>query len=93
MKSLYHYCRSDSLLPSSNGPLSREVPASAISEANEEVSKVFKDSEDKNARNDGIKSRGTYQKHTPKTRQQSETMESCTEQVLCYAILTTSFQT
>ena len=64
MKSLYHYFRSDSPLPSPNGPLSREVPAGAISEANKEVTKVLKNSEGQ----DGVKSRGTYQKYTPKDK-------------------------
>ena len=64
MKSLYHYFKSNSPLPSPNGPLSREVPAIAISEANKEVAKVLKDSEDK----DGVKRRGAYLKYTPKDK-------------------------
>ena len=64
MKSLYHYFKSNSPLPSPNGPLSREVPAIAISKANKEVTKVLKDSEGK----DGVKSRGTYQKYTSKDK-------------------------
>ena len=64
MKSLYHYFKSNSPLPCPNGPLSREVPAIAISEANKEVTKVLKDSEDK----DGVKRRGAYQKYTPKDK-------------------------
>ena len=83
MKSLYHYFRSDSPLPSPNGPLSREVPAGAISEANKEVTKVLKNSEGK----DGVKSRGTYQKYTPKDK------ATIAEQVLRYAILKPNFQT
>ena len=56
MKSFYHYFRSDSPLPSLIGPLLREVPAGAISEANKEVTKAMKDSEGK----DGMKSKGFY---------------------------------
>ena len=34
MKSLYHYFKRDSVLPSPTGPLSKEVPATAITAAN-----------------------------------------------------------
>lgn len=64
MKSLFHYFKSNSLLPSPNRPLLREVPAIAISGANKEVTKVLKDSEDK----DGVKRRGTYQKYSSKDK-------------------------
>ena len=64
---MYHYFKlstGNSPLPSPNGPLSREVPAIVISEANKEITKVLKDSEDK----DGVKRRGTYQKYTQKDK-------------------------
>ena len=67
MKSLYHYFKpstGNSPLPSPNRPLSREVSAIVISEANKEITKVLKDSEDK----DGVKRRGTYQKYMPKDK-------------------------
>ena len=63
MKSLYQYFEpttGNSPLPSPNGPLSRK----AINEANKEITKVLKDSEDK----DGVKRRGTYQKYIPKNK-------------------------
>ena len=69
MKSLYQYFRKESPLPSPKGPLSREVPAGAISEANKEVTKVLKDSEDKDGvKSRGTGSRGTYQRYTPKDK-------------------------
>ena len=69
MKSLYQYFRKESPLPSPNGPLSREVPAGAISEANKEVTKVLKDSEDKDGgKSRGTGSRGTHQRYTPKDK-------------------------
>ena len=69
MKSLYQYFRKESPLPSPNGSLSREVPAGAISEANKEVTKVLKDSEDKDGvKSRGTGSRGTYQRYTPKDK-------------------------
>ena len=60
MKSLYHYFKRDSLLPSPTGPLSKEVPATAISAANKEVLECLKHSEDEK----GAKKRGTYQKYS-----------------------------
>ena len=51
-------------LPSPNGPLSREVPAIAISKANKDIARVLKDSKDE----DGVKKQGTYQKYTPKDK-------------------------
>ena len=67
MKSLYHYFKpssGDSPLPSPSGPLSKEVPAIAISEANKEITKVLKDIKDK----EDVKRRGTYQKYTLKDK-------------------------
>ena len=64
---LYHYFKwstSNFPLPSANGPLSREVPAIAISKANKDIARVLKDSEDE----DGVKRQGTYQKYTPKDK-------------------------
>ena len=60
MKSLYHYFKCDSVLPSPTGPLSKEVPATAISGANKEVLECLKQSEDEK----GVKKRGTYQKYS-----------------------------
>ena len=60
MKSLYHYFKRDLLLPSLTGPLSKEVPATAISAANKEVLECLKHSEDEK----GAKKRGTYQKYS-----------------------------
>ena len=60
MKSLYHYFKRDSLLPSPTGPLSKEVPATTISAANKEVLECLKHSEDEK----GAKKRGTYQKYS-----------------------------
>ena len=60
MKSLYHYFKRDSLLPSPTGPLSKEAPATAISAANKEVLECLKHSEDEK----GAKKRGTYQKYS-----------------------------
>ena len=53
MKSLYHYFKCDSLLPSLTGPLLKEVPATAIRAANKEVMECLKHSEDEK----GVKKR------------------------------------
>ena len=60
MKSLFHCFKRNLLLPSPTGPLSKEVPATAISGANKEVMDCLKQSEDKK----GVKKRGTYQKYS-----------------------------
>ena len=60
MKSLFHYLKRDSVLPSPTGPLPKEVPATAISAANKEVMDCLKQSEDQK----GVKKRGTYQKYS-----------------------------
>ena len=60
MKSLFHYFKRDTLLPSPTGLLSKEVPATAISAANKEVLECLKHSEDEK----GAKKRGTYQKYS-----------------------------
>ena len=60
MKSLYHYFKHNSLLPSPTGPLSKEVPATAISAVNKEVMECLKHSEDEK----GVKKRGNYQKYS-----------------------------
>ena len=60
MKSLFHYFKRESVLPSPTGPLSKEVPATAISAANKEVVECLKHSEDE----DGVKKRGAYQKYS-----------------------------
>ena len=54
MKNLYDYFKCDSVLPSPTGPLSKEVPATAISGANK-VLECLKQSEDEK----GVKKRGT----------------------------------
>ena len=67
MKNLHHYFKQSTgnvLIFSPKGPLSREVPAIAISEANKDITKVLKDSKDE----DGVKRQGTYQKYTPKDK-------------------------
>ena len=64
MKSLYHCFKRDSVLPSPTGPLSKEVPATAITAANKEVMKCLKHSEDEK----GVKKRGTYQKYSGKDK-------------------------
>jgi len=46
MKSLYHYFKRDSVLPSPTGLLSKEVSATAISGANKEILECLKQSED-----------------------------------------------
>jgi len=46
MKSLHHYFKSNSVLPSPTGPLSKEIPASEISCANKEVVAVMKNGQD-----------------------------------------------
>ena len=50
------------VLPSPDGPLSHEVPSTAISEANKEVEEVMMGSRDSG------KKRGSYQKYTPKQK-------------------------
>ena len=67
MKNLYHYFKRSTgnfPLPPPNRPLSKEVPAIAISEAKKDITKVLKYSEDEN----GVKRRGTYQKYTLKNK-------------------------
>ena len=60
--SLFKYSfKRNCLLPSPNGPLSREIPATAISAANDEVMKALEDDK-------GVKRRGPYQKHTDKEK-------------------------
>ena len=51
-------------LPFPNGPLSREIPVTAISTANDEVMKAFKTGED----DKGVQRRGPYQKYTDKEK-------------------------
>ena len=60
MKSLYHYFKCDSLLPSPTGPLLKEVPTTVISAANKEALECLKYSEDEK----GANKRGTYQKYS-----------------------------
>ena len=60
---LFKYFRASSsspqvALPSPDGPLSREVPSTAISAANKEVEEVI-------ASDSVTKKRGSYQKYTP----------------------------
>ena len=58
--SLFKYFKRNSPLPFPNGPLSREIPATAISAANDEVMKALKTAED----DKGVKRREMYQKYT-----------------------------
>ena len=63
---LFKYFRASSsspqvALPSPNGPLSREVPSTAISAANKEVEEVM-------ASGSVTKKRGSYQKYTAKQK-------------------------
>ena len=64
--SLFKYFKvsSSSPLPSPSGPLSAEIPSTAINAANEEVLKALKASEDES----GVKRRGSYQKYTAKEK-------------------------
>ena len=64
MKSLHHYFKSNSVLPSPTGPLSKIVPSSAISYANKAVMAVLINSGDEN----GVKRGGTYQRYSGKER-------------------------
>jgi len=64
MKSLHHYFKSNSVLPSPTGSLSKEIPASAISCTNKEVVAVLKNGQDES----GVKGRGTYQRYSGKER-------------------------
>jgi len=66
MKSLFHYFKRDSLLPSPTGPLSKEVPATAISAANKEVMDCLKQSSAEDQKE--VKKRGTYQKYSGKVK-------------------------
>ena len=64
--SLFKYFKvsSSSPLPSPSGPLSAEIPSTAINAANEEVLKALKASEDES----GVKRRGSYKKYTAKEK-------------------------
>ena len=81
MKSLYHYFKCNFPLPSPNEPLSREVPAITISKVNKEVTKVLKDSEDKDER------RGTYQKYEDKAMMGNYAVMHRTSAGLCHFTL------
>ena len=62
--SLFKYFKRNLPLPSPNGQLSREIPASVINVANDEVMEALKMTED----DKGMKQRGAYQKYSDKVK-------------------------
>ena len=62
---MLNHSNHNSLFPSPNGALSREILAAAISAANQEVMELLTKSKDEK----GVKRRGPYQKYTPKDKQ------------------------
>jgi len=63
-KSLHDCFKSNSVLLSHTGPLSKVVVAMAISYANKEVMAVLKSGKDES----GVKRRGTYQRYSGKEK-------------------------
>ena len=61
---LFKYFRKNSPLPSPSGPLSQEIPSTAIGAANDEVLKVLEKAGD----GKGTKQRGAYQKYNDKEK-------------------------
>ena len=93
MKNLYHYFKrstSNFPLPPPNRPLSKKVPAIAISKANKDITtKVLKYSEDE----DGVKRQGTYQKYTLKNKATIRNYAVIHETRAALCILKINFQT
>ena len=66
--SLFKYFKRSSPLPSPSGPLSREIPSTAISAANDEVSKVLQAQRTTDKIGKEAKQRGSYQKYSDTER-------------------------
>jgi len=64
--SLFKYFKRESPLPSPSGPLSWEIPSTAIAAANDEVLKALKKAGDLNRK--GVKQRGSYQRYSDMER-------------------------